>query len=531
MFRTTTIDFKDSGVLNTLVLNYINRDEKLAPFYNFYPDKTGFSELLKTNPYQDFNREKLSAILLKQSGLVANASGSSVKNIYTLKEKNVFTVTTGHQLCLFTGPLYFIYKIISTINLAEQLKKEFPGSEFVPVYWMASEDHDFEEINNFNLFGKNLKWESAQTGAVGDFKTAELEALLPALAEILGKSDNATYLTSLFKEAYLNHPSLDLATRFIVNALFGEYGLVTIDGNDKEFKEQFKEEFKKDIFDSSAAALVNSSVKALETLGYTSQVNPRDINCFYIENGLRARIEKVKDQFHLVGTETFFSEKELNGIIDSTPEKISPNVVLRPLYQQKILPNLAYIGGPGELAYWLEFKQLFNNFKIVLPVLMPRNFISVIDKPTQNKIEKLKFAEPDFFRSENELIKDFQVKTNNVFDLEAEKEKLSAFYTGIIEKVSAVDKTLSGSLSAELQKSINGLDIISGKANKALKQRSETEINQIKSVKQKLFPHGVPQERSENFSEFYLKYGKAFFKELKEKTDPFLLKQFLFIEE
>src|SRR5690606_31940934 len=169
----------------------------------------------------------------KQSESVKNTSEFSIKNIELLKSEKTFTVTTGHQLCLFTGPSYFIYKIISTINLAEELKKEFPVYDFVPVYWAASEDHDFEEINHFHLFGKKLEWKSEQSGAVGNFKTKKLETLLPALEEALGKSKNSDYLISLFKNAYLQHQNLADATRFIVNELFGEYGLVTIDGNDK----------------------------------------------------------------------------------------------------------------------------------------------------------------------------------------------------------------------------------------------------------------------------------------------------------
>ena len=162
---------------------------------------------------------------------------------------------------------------------------------------------------------------------------------------------------------------------------------------------------------------------------------------------------------------------------------------------------------------------------------MPRNFVCVIDTSSQTKIDKLKFSGADFFKSEKDLIQDFQVKTNNIFSIDAEKETLSKFYSSLIEKASAIDKTLSGSLSAELQKSLNGLDAITGKANKALKQRSETEINQIKSIKQKLFPGGVPQERSDNFSVFWLKHGRNFIREIKDKTDPFVLEQYLFTEE
>ena len=530
MFKHTTIGFKDSGVLNRLVLDYLEQHETLKPFSGFYPNKKGFKQLLDQQPYATFDHAQLAGVLLKQSESVKNTSEFSLKNISLLKNKNTFTVTTGHQLCLFTGPLYFIYKIISTINLAEKLKLEFPQCAFVPVYWMASEDHDFEEVNHLNSSGKTITWESKQTGAVGDFKTDELKKILPSIIELLGKSENSNYLISLFENSYLKNTSLADATRFLVNELFGQYGLVTLDGNDKQFKTQFIDHFKRDIFEGSAFTLVNESIKQLEALGYRSQVNPRNINCFYVENGLRARIEKVGENYTLVGTDKSFTKKELEKIIEEHPEKISPNVVLRPLYQQVILPNLAYVGGPGELAYWLEFKKMFDEFKVLFPILMPRNFVAIIDKPTKNKIDKLHFSGADVFKSETDLIKKYLVQSDAIFKLGSEKEKISTLYSTITDKVTKIDSTLTKSALAELQKTINGLERIITKVNRALKRKSETEINQIHSVKQTLFPTSIPQERHENFSYFYLKYGGAFFNELKKNLDPFLLEQNIFTE-
>ncbi|MEO6304742.1 MAG: bacillithiol biosynthesis cysteine-adding enzyme BshC [Bacteroidia bacterium] len=530
MFKTETIELKKTGAINSLVLDYLEKKDTLKSFYNNYPDKNGFAQLLKTNLYSNLDRNLLAEILLKQSKLVNNSSPASIKKIESLKQKNVFTVTTGHQLCLFTGPLYFIYKIFSTINLAEELKKEFPDFDFVPVYWMASEDHDFEEVNNFNVFGKNYKWESKQAGAVGDFKTEELKELFATIKENFGFLEHATYLSSLFEKAYLEHKDLKDATRFLTNELFGEYGLVIVDGHDKQFKQQFKTVLEKEIFENVTFSQVQESTEALNKMGYTTQVNPRPINCFYIDNNLRARIEKTGANYSVVGTDLTFTEQELKNIINTAPEKISPNVVLRPLYQQLILPNIAYVGGPGELAYWLQYKKMFDTLNILFPILMPRNFVTVVESGTKNKMDKLHFKPEDFFKEAQELINTFQLKTNNVIALDEEKEKLSELYKNVIEKISAVDKTLNAAALAELQKTINGVDILVAKANKALKQRSETEINQINGVKQKLFPNAVPQERFENFSGFYLKYGTVFFKELKEKISPFEINHKLFIE-
>lgn len=531
MFKKTTIDYRSSGVLNPLVLDYLTKNETLRSFYGNFPDKQGFASLLKTSLYSGFDRDLLVETLVSQSALVKNTSEQSVANIGRLGQKNVFTVTTGHQLCLFTGPLYFIYKIFSTINLAEKLREEFSDYDFIPVYWMASEDHDFEEVNNFHIGDKKIVWKSEQGGAVGDFNPAELKKIVPELTAALGRSEHSDRLIQLFETSYLNHPTLATATRFLVNELFGEYGLVIVDGDDKQFKSQFKEQFRKDIFDHSPASAVNHSIKQLQDLGYHIQVNPRTINCFYLEKGARSRIEKNGDAFRLVGSGQEFSKAEMEEIIEKYPERISPNVVLRPLYQQSILPNLAYVGGPGELAYWLEFKKMFDDHKVFFPVLVPRNFVTVIDKTTKQKIEKFKFEVHDFFKSEQDLIKELQVKTNSFFELTREKDNITTLYEAMLKNIRQIDETLSGSVSAELARASKGLERLEAKANRALRRKSETEINRLTGIKQRLFPNNVPQERFENFASFYLAYGDHFFKAVKANANPLSLEYIIMSEE
>lgn len=531
MLKLSHIPLSQSGVLNKLLKDYTDKKENLLPFYGSFPDINGFTTAINNNSYASLNRDVLVRALTQQATLVKNTSEKSLANISSLKENITYTVTTGHQLCLFTGPLYFIYKIISVINLAEELSTNFPGKKFVPVYWMASEDHDFEEVSSFNLFGKTVKWNSSQTGAVGDFKTAELSEILPFVKETFGTSENGIYLSSLFERAYLSHNTLSDATRFIVNELFGDYGLVTIDGNDKILKSIFKNQFRNDIFENVSYNYVSETIARLEKMGYNAQVTPRPINCFYKDEGLRARIEKENDSFKVVGTEITFTKKQLEDIIENTPEKLSPNVVLRPLYQQTILPNISYTGGPGELAYWLQYKTMFDAYKAFFPILTPRAFVTVADKSTKSKIEKLGFDITDFYKDEQELIKQFQVNSNNIFELDNEKKTLETLYASISKKIAAIDKTLVNSVMAEQQKTLNSLDTLSGKTNRALKQKSDTEINQIKSVKEKLFPTGIPQERFDNFAAYYTKWGRDFIQFLKVGISPLSLQQHIISEE
>lgn len=509
MFQKQSVSIPSTKLFSSLFEDYISQSTQVKSFYNEHFGATDFSSYLANNKFEYLNRSVLVKALNNQAQLVSNTTALSKSNIALLENTNSYTITTGHQLCLFTGPLYFIYKIISTINLCKTLKEKFSDKNFVPVYWMASEDHDFEEINHVNVFGKKVEWNSTQKGAVGEFNTEGLQEVIAELKTILGENENSNALIHLFENAYVKHDNLADATRYLVNELFGEYGIIVLDGNDSQLKQLFKEEFKKDIFENTSFKLVNESIVELKK-HYSAQVTPREINIFYKEKGLRERIEKQGDKYCVLNTEICFTEQELNTIIESTPEKLSPNVVLRPLYQQKILPNIAYVGGPGELAYWLEYKTMFDAFKIHFPILMPRNFVMLLDKGTQNKIQKLNLVTEDIFKDGEDLVKAFIKTQHDDINLEDAKAQISIIYATVLETASAVDKTLIGTAEAEKQKAINGMVTIEQKINRALKQKSEADINQIWAVKEKLFPKGIPQERYDNFSMYYSKNGKGF---------------------
>ncbi len=508
-FTKQLVPHKSTALFSDLFNNYIDQDKQLSPFYNYFIDKQAYQSFINENSFSYVDRGTLNSALKSQNTLVTNTSNESKNNCDLLLNTNTFTVTTGHQLCLFTGPLYFIYKIISAINLAKTLKNNFPDKNFVPIYWMASEDHDFEEVNHVHTFGKTLTWTSTNKGSVGNFNTLEIKSVIAELKLILGDTENANELILLFENAYLNHTNLANATRYLCNELFGSYGLVILDGNDVQLKALFKNEFKKDIFENTAHTAVNTTINELKKT-HPIQVTPRLINVFYTDNNLRERIEKEGDGYKVVNTTIVFSQNELETLIETTPEKLSPNVVLRPLYQQKILPNIAYVGGPGELAYWLEFKNLFNVFNITLPILMPRNFVLLIDKGTQTKFQKLNLTTTDAFTDGEILIKQLIKTQHNDVNLDTEKQKIVDLFLSVSQTVSLVDKSLIGATEAEKQKAINGLIAIEQKINKALKQKSETDINQIWSIKSKLFPNNIPQERYDNFTMYYAKYGKDF---------------------
>ncbi|MBS1636927.1 MAG: bacillithiol biosynthesis cysteine-adding enzyme BshC [Bacteroidetes bacterium] len=496
--------------------DYINGSTTIRPFYTYEFNRSGFENLLTSAAFSGINRQVLVEELKKQAGLVDNTGAKTMAYITSLQEQNVYTVTTGHQLCLFTGPLYFVYKILSAINLCETLQAAFPRKQFVPVYWMASEDHDFAEVNHAHVFGKTITWNSEQKGSVGEFRTEGIDTVLAEMKQILGNAPHAEALYQVFEKAYSGQSNLADATRYLVNALFGEYGLVVLDGNSKTLKSLLKKELERDIFENLSYQQVQATNEKLAQ-HYKVQVNPREINVFYKSQQQRDRIVSENNTFKVLNTELSFTKEQIQQLISESTDSLSPNVVLRPVYQQKILPNVAYVGGPGELAYWLEYKAMFEAYGVTFPVLVPRQFVSFIDKGTHGKLTKLGLDTRAIFEPLDELVNGFVKKENTGLDIESYKTKLSQVFDALTQDATGIDKTLQGAVEAEKQKALNGLLAVDQKITRALKQRSETDLNQLRGIKAKLFPENTPQERYDNISQYYCKYGAEFIRGLKEQ--------------
>jgi bacillithiol biosynthesis cysteine-adding enzyme BshC len=516
---TQTIPLQDTNAFSKTFLNYISGDPALTPFYNLTPTIENFKLQIEAKKFSAEDRKILVDSLTEQyKGFKLNEE--SWQNINALLNSNTYTVTTGHQLSIFCGPLYFIYKIITTINTAKELSKKYPGQHFVPVFWMASEDHDFEEINNFNLFGEKWKWETSQKGAVGRFHMEGMNHLLESLPEKI----------NLFEKAYKEHSTLSHATRFFVNELFGEDGIVIIDADNKELKKTFIPVIKDELLKHSSHSLVEKTSIELESKGFEPQIHAREINLFYLENDLRERIIKQGENYKINNTTIVFSEKEILEKAESEPEKFSPNVVLRPLYQELILPNLAYIGGPAEVVYWLQLKELFDYHKIPFPILLPRNFALYINKGNVSKISKLGLDIKELFVTEEQLKNNYLLKIAGAeFKLNSEQEALKKIFSGIKDKAGAIDKTMEATVMAELQKSIKIMEELEKRLKKAEERKNETAITQLLNLKGKLFPNGGLQERADNFLSFYMN-DPDFIKKIKTEFNPFNYMFYIFNE-
>jgi len=517
---TDCISYQKSGYFSKLIVDYLDEKSELTNFYNRFPNIENFGNQIKEKEINyPFENRTILVTALKKQYQNFDITTVTKNNIELLSDSKTFTVTTGHQLNLFTGPLYFLYKIVSTINLCQELKYKYPKNNFVPIYWMATEDHDFEEINYFNFKKVKIKWNRESHGPVGRLSTAGLEEVLEAFATDLGIGENAEYLKKLFKYSYLKHENLADATRYLANELFGNKGLVILDGDDVSLKNLFIPYCKEEIVNQLSFKKVNETNKALNK--YNIQVNPREINLFYIEDSLRERILFENNQYKINNTKLVFSEQEIISLVEKSPEKFSPNVILRPLYEEVILPNLCYIGGGGEIAYWLQLKSNFKANNVTFPILLVRNSVVLATAKQMQKANKLNLSWADLFSNQQEL---FNKKTQEFskfnLDFTEQKETLRKQFAALNDIVSQTDKSFIGAVKAQEAKQIKGLENLEKRLLKAEKRIHADKLERIIQLQNELFPNQGLQERKDNFSQFFLENGSSFIQNLFENLNP-----------
>ena len=522
--KITHIPFQQTGFFSKTMRDYLEKSEHIQAYYHNFPDIDGFSKQIeeKISTVSSVSRTVLVEVLKDQYNGVDLSEATEI-NINSLKDENTFTITTGHQLNLFTGPLYFLYKIISTINLCEELSEKFPKQHFVPVYWMATEDHDFDEINYFNFRGTKVSWNRPDGGAVGRFDTDGLDEVLAAFSQHLGGSRNATYVKELFQKAYVEHNNLAKATQYIANELFKEYGLVVIDADDARLKRLFAPIVKDELLHQTSFKAVSGTI---EEFGkeYKVQVNPREINQFYLTDTLRERIIFEDGKYIVNDTEITFSEEEILQELEYHPERFSPNVIMRPLYQEVILPNLCYIGGGGELAYWLELKSYFEKVEVPFPILLLRNSVQVVSEKQAKKLQNLHISYEEVFMKQHELLaKKVQENSDIQFSFQDAQTLLEQQFAALQRVAEQTDISFVGAVDAQQRKQMKGLENLQKRLLRAEKRKHADLVNRITDLQDQLLPNHALEERQRNFSEYYLEYGAGFVAALKESLKPLQL--------
>jgi len=523
--------YRQTGFFSKIILDYLDHSKQLAPFFLHSPDIRGIENAIEHRKKTITNRKLLFDTLQLQYASV-DKSPATEKNLELLLSPDTFTICTAHQPNIFTGHLYFVYKILHTIKIADHLNSTIATNNFVPVYYIGSEDADLEELGHIYIKGQKYSWETKQKGAVGKMNVDDdlinlIEQVSGQLSILPGGND----LIDLIKRCYTKDTTIQEATFKLVNYLFKDYGLIILIPDNAALKREMLPVFEDDILNNTPSAVVNATSKKLSE-HYKVQAHPREINLFYFKDDIRNRLIKKKNLYYVEYTDIKFTEEEIKSELHNHPERFSPNVILRGLYQETILPNLVFVGGGGELAYWLELKELFQHYNIPFPVLLLRNSFMLIDKKIKSIYKKLKFNTEDLFKPENILINELvNNHTKHQLYLSLEKQQIEEVYDEISKVVKEIDITLRDHTEALRTKAIDKLNALEKKMLKAEKRKFEVQLAQIKKLRSFLFPLGELQERIENFMPYYARYGKEFINILYQNSLVFEQKFSVLIEE
>lgn len=511
------ISFQDIESIPQLVKDFLNQkiegfEENTFSFNNFKKQIH-----VKQNSFTQEQREVLSNVF-KQQLSALTLSSKQKENIENLKQPDTFTITTGHQLNLFSGPAFFVYKILQTVKTCTDLKQSFPDFNFVPVYWMASEDHDFAEINHFKTENNYYEINEKSGGPVGRIKISDTFFISEFEKEfkdfIFG-----TELILMIKEAYKIGNTLTEAIKTLVNRLFSEFGLLILDGDSKELKNQIKDIFKDELLHFSLYKTSKEKVNFLTEKYGKVQVNPREINLFYLSE-TRDRIEFDGQKYIVVDKNIQFTKEEILNELENFPEKFSPNALMRPVFQEKVLPNLAYIGGNAEIMYWLELKDYFTKINIPFPILIPRNSMLFLKEKTLGKIEKLNLKIEDFFKSFTTISNSKILDNNEILKLLDEKEGLLMNNFSELKSIAeTTEKSFGNMVEAEEVRQLKSFKRMKKRLLHAEKIKQSELLERLENLFLNVHPSKNWQERVYNFSVFFADYGYSWLETCLEEME------------
>lgn len=518
--------------LSSLTQDYYYNPDKVSPFYNGnFRKLSDFHKQAEKVRSHAFQRKQLTAILEEQNRNYGCGS-ETLGNIHNLKQNQTCAVVSGQQVGLFSGPLYTIYKALTAVKLTEYLNKNDKGS-FVPIFWLAADDHDFTEINHINLLNKNNQIEKIQCDSFS------LSTKLPASKILLSQEinkcvrqlNNLTHdsefkdeIISHLREAYEPDQSYVEAFGKWMTRLFKSYGLIFIDASHHGFKELGKSVFLKEIAEYSPSTLcaVETS-KKLKQAKYNCQIQLREgiLNLFFTDSE-RQSIGIKEDGYIIKDTQQTYSRDELFALMENKPYLCSPNVLLRPIYQDTILPTVAYIGGPSEVAYFAQMKGIYDRFSIPMPIIYPRKSISIIEQKIKNVLQKHNVNVQDFWHNFDQTIqtiikKHIPLSIDKFFTSTA--SHLKQDFESIKKEIVSIDPDLESSADLTLEKINQQFKYLEKKILKAAKKQNEILIQQLHKVKNNLYPTNHLQERVLNIVPYLIKYGYPFIDKLYKTID------------
>jgi len=521
----------DLDAFPDLFVDYCTAFEKVSAFYpgdwRAPDERRARAEAAAAQPA---DRAVLADVLAEQNDAWGGGAVAQ-RNVEALRDPETVAVVTGQQVGLFTGPLYTIYKTITTLQLAEEWAEQ-TGRTVVPVFWVEGEDHDFEEIATSRVLRRNevvsLTYApdvDDNPGAVGRLAlTDAIDDVLDRLDETLPDSDFKPAVMERVRAAYRPGTRLEDAFAHLLRSLFEDEGLVFMNPDDARLKALTRPLFRRELEDpETPAARVEATSQALRERGYHAQVHARPTNLFWLEDDGRYPIDRADDGgFTLRYDGRSFSRADLLDRLDATPERFSPNVVLRPLMQDHLLPTAAYVAGPGEVSYFAQYGDVYDWAGLEMPLIHPRASVSLVEGKVQKVLDKYDLTVCDF-RSQLEalfqevVVDTMEVDVDAVFD-EATTQMHRAL-NGLKPEVGAVDQTLTSSAEAARAAIVEEMEELKQRTVRAEKRHHDEVRAQLEKAQANLRPTGALQERTVNVLYYLNKYSLGLLDDLRAALD------------
>jgi bacillithiol biosynthesis cysteine-adding enzyme BshC len=523
-----------AGGFSELFFDYLYDFEEVRKFFpSNFRETHAFDGVLDAPASLSSNRATLIEVLREQN--TAFGSGQrAMENIALLGNPATLAVVTGQQVGLFGGPLYTVFKTLTAIALAGHLKEKYPDHDVVPVFWIEGEDHDFAEMNHCAVLDAEARHARVEylpggampernPGPVGEMVfDSSLEQAFASLAATLPKTEFTEPLIARLRDAYAPGRTFNHCFASWLNILFDGEGLVFLSPNDARLKRILAPLFEREIseFPRTSQLIIAQSAELEQR--YHAQIKTRPLNLFLFHKGGRYPIEPREQDFSLRGTRHFISPAELLEIARTTPELLSPNVVLRPIAQDMLLPTAVYVAGPSEIAYHAQLRPVYEHLGVRQPMLYPRASASFVEDRVQRVMERYQLELPVFFDDPEQIkarvIEQIdEVKVDRLFT-EADRavgDALNELRFGLKE----IDQTLQGPLDGLRTKFGGSLGQLREKAMAAQQRRHESAMRQIERASGSLLPGGGLQERTLSILYYMNKYGPELVRWLKAEVD------------
>lgn len=512
-----------------LLSRYLNQEKEIVDLYpgHFQNEKDWESVIQRRMSFPTETRKALHSAMVRQN------SGISAKTDYNLEQlakSNTVVIVTGQQAGFFGGPLYTLVKTLSAIKWAEELAIRFPETNFVPVFWLEVEDHDFKEIAVYQQPEKPaLLFQESENEAYFQISARKIPAsfidFLDHVISQLPETDFKLGLAEKLKAAY--QPGNSYATAFLdlIRDWFADYGLLVLNPSDPEIKRLALPLFTKELTSQLAGKSVSLQTKSMTEKSIPVQLTPRTVNVFRIRNGKRLGFDLTPDnKLKLAGSEDSFPIDEVIGQINENPGILSPNVVTRPLFQDTVLPTVGVILGPGEFSYWGQLKLAYEKTETVMPLCIPRTSGVFIEPAIQRLLEK--FGQTPEAVMKNQDWSEAELKKLSGFDTDSEfatfKYELNLLFTNRLPMVKQVDSTLEDTWNGLSGRTVQSVEQFFSRLEKSVKKNQEVAYGQMKRLDSNLMPEGKWQERSVSGLYFIVKYGPDWIKDLYSQvtTEP-----------